>query len=86
MSSIKNSLDLGFIITDDKFNVLYCNEYFNTNIIKTDILNKNNNVFQDINVDMDKNLYSVKCKIIPYTMFSITNLKYTTMNYIVFLL
>ena len=63
MSSIKNSLDLGFIITDDKFNVLYCNEYFNTNIIKTDILNKKITMFfQDINVDMDKNLYSVKCK------------------------
>mgnify|MGYP000940636513 CR=1 FL=1 len=61
MSSIKNNLDLGFIITDDKFNVLYCNEYFKTNIIKTDIQNKKITMFfQDINVDMDKNLYSVK--------------------------
>ena len=63
MSSNKNSLDLGFIITDDKFNVLYCNEYFKTNIIKADILNKKITMFfQDINVDMDKNLYSVKYK------------------------
>ena len=63
MSSTKNNLDLGFIITDDKFNVLYCNEYFKTNIIKADILNKKITMFfQDINVDMDKNLYSVKYK------------------------
>ncbi|MFA6781782.1 MAG: sigma 54-interacting transcriptional regulator [Sedimentibacter sp.] len=63
MSSTKNNLDLGFIITDDKFNVLFCNEYFKTNIIKADILNKKITMFfQDINVDMNKNLYSVKYK------------------------
>lgn len=61
MPLMKNDLNLGFIITDDKFNVLYCNEYFKTNIIKTDILNKKITMFfQNINVDMDKNLYSVK--------------------------
>ena len=61
MPLMKNDLNLGFIITDDKFNVLYCNEYFKTNIIKTDILNKKITMFfQNINVDMDKNLYSVR--------------------------
>ncbi len=61
MPSNKYDLNLGFIITDDKFNILYCNEYFKTNIIKTDILNKKITIFfQDLNVDMDKNLYSVK--------------------------
>lgn len=61
MSSIKYDLNLGFVITDDKFNILYCNEYFKTNIIKVDILNKKITIFfQDIKVDMDKNLYSVK--------------------------
>lgn len=28
MPSIKNDLDMGFVITDNKLNVLYCNEYF----------------------------------------------------------
>ena len=61
MTSIKYDLNLGFVITDDKFNTLYCNEYFKTNIIKADILNKKITIFfQDLNVDMDKNLYSVK--------------------------
>ncbi len=61
MSSIKYDLNLGFVITDDKFNILYCNEYFKTNIIKADILNKKITIFfQDLNVDMGKNLYSVK--------------------------
>ena len=61
MSSIKYDLSLGFVITDGKFNILYCNEYFKNNIIKADILNKKITIFfQDIQVDMDKNLYSVK--------------------------
>lgn len=61
MASIKYDLNLGFVITDDKFNILYCNEYFKENIIRTDILNKKITIFfQDIQVDMDKNLYSVK--------------------------
>ena len=61
MPSIKYDLNLGFVITDGKFNILYCNEYFKTNIIKADILNKKITIFfQDLNVDMDKNLYSVK--------------------------
>jgi PAS domain S-box-containing protein len=61
MPSIKYDLNLGFLITDDKFNILYCNEYFKANIIKADILNKKITIFfQDIQVDMDKNLYSVK--------------------------
>jgi PAS domain S-box-containing protein len=63
MPSIKYDLNLGFVITDNNFNILYCNEYFKTNIIKTDILNKKITIFfPDINVDMDKNLYSVKYK------------------------
>ena len=61
MASNKYDLNLGFVITDDKFNILYCNEYFKENIIRTDILNKKITIFfQDIQVDMDKNLYSVK--------------------------
>jgi len=61
MSPIKNDFNIGFVITDNKFNTLYCNEYFETNIIKTEIINKKITMFfQDINVDMDKNLYSVR--------------------------
>jgi PAS domain S-box-containing protein len=63
MPSIKNDLDMGFVITDNKLNVLYCNEYFKKNVVKTDILNKKITMFfHDINVDKDKNLYSVKNK------------------------
>ena len=57
MSSNKYDLNLGFVITDDKFNISYYNEYFKSNIIKADVLNKKITVFfQDLNVDMDKNL------------------------------
>lgn len=61
MQSIKYNLNLGYVITDDKFNILYCNEYFKTKITKTDVLGKKITIFfQDIKVDMDDNLYSVK--------------------------
>ncbi len=61
MPPTKHDLNLGFIITDDKFNILYCNDYIKTNVIKADILNKKITMFfQDIQVNMDKNLYSVK--------------------------
>lgn len=63
MSPIKYDLNIGFVITDNKLNILYCNEYFETNIIKADIVNQKITIFfQDINVDMDNNLYSVKYK------------------------
>lgn len=63
MPSSKNDVDLGFVITDNKLNVLYCNDYFKNNITKTDILNKKITMFfHDINVDKDKSLYSVKNK------------------------
>lgn len=61
MSSIKYDLNIGFVITDDKFNILYCNEYFKANIINSDVLSKKITIFfQDLKVDRDKNLYSVK--------------------------
>jgi len=55
-------LNIGFVITDDKFNILYCNKYFKSNICKNneDILNKKITIyFQDIKVDRE-DLYSVK--------------------------
>ena len=67
MSPIKYDLNIGFVITDNKLNILYCNEYFETNIIKADIVNQKITIFfQDINVDMDNNLYSVKYKDTEY--------------------
>lgn len=60
---IKNiDLKVGFVITDDKFNILYCNKYFKTNICKSngDILNKKITIFfQDIKVDSEE-FYPVK--------------------------
>lgn len=61
MKLSKYDFNIGFIITDDKFNILYSNKYFKNNIIKTDIHNKKITIFfQDIKVDMDEELYSVK--------------------------
>lgn len=63
MNSKNIDLNMGFVITDDKFNILYSNNFFKTNICKNneDILNKKLTVFfQDINVDSEDDLYSVK--------------------------
>ncbi|MEL7649576.1 MAG: sigma 54-interacting transcriptional regulator [Sedimentibacter sp.] len=56
-------LNMGFVITDDKFNILHSNNYFKTNICRNneDILNKKITVFfKDMKVDKDDDLYSVK--------------------------
>lgn len=53
---------LGFVITDIKFNILYCNNYFKTNICKNteEILNKKLTIyFNDIKYD-EQNFYSVR--------------------------
>lgn len=62
MESKNIDLNMGFVITDDKFNILYCNKFFKTNICKNnkDILNKKITIyFQDIKVDKEE-LYFVK--------------------------
>ncbi len=63
MNSKNIDLNMGFVITDDKFNILYSNNLFKTNICKNneDVLNKKLTVFfQDIKVDLEDDLYSVK--------------------------
>jgi PAS domain S-box-containing protein len=63
MNSKNIDLNMGFVITDDKFNILYTNNFFKTNICKNneDVLNKKLTVFfQDIRVDSDDDLYSVR--------------------------
>lgn len=63
MNSKNIDLNMGFVITDDKFNILYSNNFFKTNICKNneDVLNKKLTVFfQDIRVDSDDDLYSVR--------------------------
>lgn len=59
----RSSLNAGCILTDDKFNILYCNQYFKKYIAgnNNDILNKKITVyFQDIKVDKKHELYPVK--------------------------
>ena len=60
---LKNiDLSMGFVITDNKYNILYCNKFFKMNICKNnkDILNKKITIFfQDIKVDKEE-LYFVK--------------------------
>ena len=61
MQFFKYNFNTGFVITDEKFNVLYCNEYFNENIINKDIINKKITLFfHDIKVDKMEDLYSVR--------------------------
>ncbi|MGB4439142.1 MAG: sigma 54-interacting transcriptional regulator [Sedimentibacter sp.] len=62
MESKNIDLNVGFVITDNKFNILYCNKYFKMNICKNneDILNKKITIFfQDIKVDNEE-FYPVK--------------------------
>ncbi|MFA9422528.1 MAG: sigma-54 interaction domain-containing protein [Sedimentibacter sp.] len=62
MESKNIDLNVGFVITDDKFNISYCNKFFKTKIYKSneDVLNKKITIyFQDIKVDRE-DLYSVK--------------------------
>lgn len=63
MKAIGVDFTLGFVITDKKFNILYYNNYFKTNICKNneDILSKKLTIyFHDIKDDKDQNFYSVK--------------------------
>lgn len=55
---------MGFVITDDKFNILYCNSYFKTNICKDseDVLSKKLTVFFHGIRDDKQNPYVVKYK------------------------
>ncbi len=61
---IKNvDFTIGFVITDNKYNILYCNNYFKANICKVsgEILNKKLTMyFHDIKGDEDQNFSSVK--------------------------
>ncbi len=63
MKDISVDFTIGFAITDKKFNILYYNNYFKTNICKNneDILNKKLTIyFHDIKDDKEQNFYSVK--------------------------
>ncbi len=58
-----NNFNLGFVITDNKFNILYCNNYFKTKIRKNneEVLNKKLTIFfHDIKDDKNQRIYSVK--------------------------
>ena len=80
MQDYKYNFNAGYIITDDKFNILYCNKYFKKNIIGTEILNKKITVFfQDIKVDMEEELYSVKS--IDNSVYYVTHNKFKLYNY-----
>lgn len=62
MNAVNMDFTLGFVITDNKFNILYYNDYFKTNICKNnnDILNKKLTLyFHDIK-DEEQDFYSVK--------------------------
>lgn len=59
----KDNINMGFILTDDKFNILYCNQYFKKFIANSsvELLNKKITVyFQDIKADKKQELYPVK--------------------------
>jgi len=58
----KDNMNMGYLLTDDKYNILYFNKYFRKFINNSeDILNKKITVFfQDIKVDKKQELYPVK--------------------------
>lgn len=61
--STKNNLNIGYMLTDDKYNIIYCNEYFKKliGLNLRDILNKKITIFfQDIMVDKKLDLYPVR--------------------------
>lgn len=63
MEAVSVDFTLGFVITDKKFNIVYYNNYFKTNIYKDseDILSKKLTIyFHDIKDDNEQNFYSVK--------------------------
>jgi len=63
MENINNdSTNMGYLLTDDKFNIIYFNNYFKKFVSNNeDILNKKITVyFQDIKLDKKQELYPVK--------------------------
>lgn len=63
INNYKNNMNIGYIITDDKYNILYFNQYFKKYILNNneEILNKKITLyFQDLKVDKNQELYSVK--------------------------
>ena len=63
MKAESTDFALGLVITDTKFNILFYNDYFRTNICKKneEILNKKLTIyFHDIKDDENQNFYSVK--------------------------
>lgn len=58
----KDNMNMGYLLTDDKYNILYFNKYFKKIINNSeDILNRKITVyFQDIKVDKKQELYPVK--------------------------
>lgn len=63
MKAENTDFALGLVITDTKFNILFYNDYFRTNICKKneEILNKKLTIyFHDIKDDENQNFYSVK--------------------------
>ena len=63
INKYKNNMDMGFIITDDKYNILYCNQYFKKYIAYNidDIINKKVTLFfKDLKADKNQEVYPVK--------------------------
>ena len=63
INNYKNNMNMGYIVTDDKYNILYCNQYFKKFIVNNneDMLNKKVTIyFQDIKVDKTQEIYPVK--------------------------
>ena len=62
MKEVNMGYSLGFVITDNKFNILYYNDYFKINICKNskDILNKKLTLFFYDIKDEQQDFYSVK--------------------------
>ncbi len=63
MKNINNdSMNMGYLLTDDKYNIIYFNKYFKKFVSNNeDILNKKITVyFQDIKLDKKQEMYPVK--------------------------
>lgn len=63
INNYKNNMNMGYIITDEKYNILYYNQYFKKFIVGSneEILNKKVTMyFQNLKVDKKQEIYPVK--------------------------